>query len=69
MPYVAYLEIALVMKSNNPEWRVGQAALNALVEARPELAEKINGGPLDPFHRESRLPRFLAWLRENWDAD
>jgi len=39
---------------NRPsEWREGQAAFNYLFQDFPELAIKIRGTNLDPFHQEN----------------
>lgn len=47
--------------------RAGQWYFNLLDVARPDLADRVRGTALDPFHRDDRLPAFLAWLADNWD--
>jgi hypothetical protein len=48
------------VKDRKPHIRAGQAAFNALLKLRPEIAERIRGGPLDPFHHDERIGAFLA---------
>ena len=50
----------------NPGWRVGQAYFNVLATMRPEMAEQIRGGVLDPFYQDSRIPVFLEFVSEHW---
>jgi hypothetical protein len=45
-------EIMKAVKDRKPHIRPGQAAFNALLKLRPEIAEQIRGGPLDPFHHD-----------------
>lgn len=49
------------------EQRVGQWYFNLLAEARPDLAERVRGTDLDPFHRDDRLPAFLRYAVRHWD--
>ena len=44
--------------------RAGQAAYTALYEANPDLAESLAGGPNDPYHDDTRLPLFWAFVVE-----
>jgi hypothetical protein len=62
--YVAQL-IALPKPS---DWRPGQWAFNLLHEIRPELADDVRGGDLDPYHDDKRLGAFMAWLMPIWDT-
>jgi hypothetical protein len=67
--YEAYL-VALIRSHvhiDNRDWREGQRAFNVLHLMRPDLSEQIRATPLDPFHRDERLPEFLEWLKENWN--
>lgn len=43
--------------------RAGQAAFNTLYLVRPDLADEIRGGDLDPFYRDDRLPAFWDWIQ------
>lgn len=47
----------------NPTQRRGQAYFNYLAQIRPELAEQIRGGGLDPFHNDSAIENLLNWLK------
>jgi hypothetical protein len=52
----------------NPDLRVGQAKFNALVELRPDLAERIRGTELDTYYSDDpeRSANNFLWLCENW---
>ena len=45
--------------------RPGQAAYTALYEVAPTLAESLAGGPNDPYHDDTRLPLFWAFVVES----
>lgn len=73
--YLSAVATALVNRDNRldrkhgaPAWRVGQTHFNVLWQLRPDLADAARGTQLDPFHRDDRVPAFLRWLRDNWDA-
>lgn len=51
-----------------PEWRSGQTWYNALDRARPELAHRIIGSELDPFHNDKNIAGLRAWLKMNWNS-
>lgn len=53
-------------KGHSAELRPGQRAFNLLVSMRPDLAEKIRSGPLDPFHDDQVLPSFFAFIIKEW---
>jgi hypothetical protein len=42
--------------------RAGQATFNALAQLAPVIAEEVRATPLDPFHRDERLPAFWAYV-------
>lgn len=44
--------------------RRGQALFNALHVTKPELANQIRAGLLDPFYRDERIPAVIAWLEQ-----
>lgn len=50
----------------NHEWRYGQTAYNVLEAFDCDLADKVRGTNLDPFHDDDRLPEFLATVRDKW---
>ena len=45
-----------------PNWREGQTFFNALYDLYPEVANKIRGTELDPFHNNHAIPRLLNHL-------
>ena len=47
-----------------PRWRKGQTVFNVLLDLRPDMAERIRGTELDPFHRDEVVPKLLDWLKE-----
>lgn len=56
----------IIALGSKPNWRVGQTWFNVLDQQRPDLADKIRGTDLDPFHRDDRVGNFIAWVEENW---
>jgi len=53
-----------------PNWRYGQTLFNTLFETKPDLAEKIIGTEIDPFHmlnNERGISDFWAWLFNEMD--
>jgi len=48
--------------------RNGQNLFNTLENVRPDLAEQIRGGLLDPFHFNAgeRLDAACEWIEANW---
>jgi hypothetical protein len=68
-PTVNEFLIAYVRASEeNPLWRSGQACFNALLEVRPDLAERMRGTDADPFYVQGRVGEALAWIADNWDG-
>lgn len=59
--------VLLISRPCPPDWRAGQYAFNALLDVRPDLAERVRGRHLDPFHRSDVLPAFLRFLERHWD--
>ncbi len=53
------------------EWRYGQALFNVLSKVRPQLAEEIRGGQLDPFYRDRDgvVPELWSFLESQWDLE
>ena len=63
-----WIEVSLV-HNKNQQWRYGQTLFNTLLDNRPDLAERIRGGALDPFYCEDTTPRikaFAQFIQENW---
>lgn len=44
------------------EQRLGQWAFNLLCDSYPEIANKIRGSIVDPFHNDKRIITFLCCL-------
>lgn len=61
--YTAAVEQA---RADNPNWRHGQAAFNALWHLRADLSERVRATTMDPFYNDARLPEFFEWVRQNW---
>lgn len=55
----------------NPTWRTGQSMFNALYHIRPDLADRLRGGELDPFYRDHNdgeaISNTLSWLEQHWE--
>lgn len=49
--------------------RAGQAAFNTLYMVRPDMADQIRGGALDPFYVDDRLPAFWDWIQSQTGDD
>lgn len=60
----------VLVRVNNKE-RYGQALFNTLQGVKPELAEKIRGGRLDPFYCKNPTDKVVEWFIEyieiQWD--
>ncbi len=61
-----YLADVQRAEAENPKWRSGQAFFNTLRAIQPHLAAQVEGGELDPFNSDERLPSFCSWVRDNW---
>jgi hypothetical protein len=59
--------LAGVTTGRPPGWRAGQWYFNALADVRPDLAERVRGTALDPFHRDDLLPAFLRYVARHWN--
>lgn len=46
--------------------RSGQAAYNALWEARPDIADRVRGTKVDPFYEDRRLLAFWNFVQAEW---
>ena len=61
----------LIESMNTPTpLRRGQFACNLLYKKRPDLAARIfdNHPELDPFYRDTNIPKFMIWVGENWNT-
>lgn len=57
-------DLAVTVSKRPKGIRKGQAWFNRLYELRPDLADSIRGGPLDPFYDDKLLKNAWAWLME-----
>ena len=64
MTWNEYLQRVAIAQRENPSWRMGQTYFNVLHDHEPEIADRFRATTLDPFHRDERLPNFLAALVE-----
>lgn len=64
--FVAYLNLVVVTRADNPSWRKGQTHFNVLSDVRPDLSERVRGTRLDPFHKDCVLGEFLNYVAKNW---
>lgn len=68
MTFDEYLLETWASQRANPQYRAGQAYFNTLYHVRPDISERIRGGPLDPFHRNERITDFLECVMGDWDS-
>jgi hypothetical protein len=61
-----YLKAVQSAQIKNIHWRSGQLYFNVLYDIDKELADSIRGGELDPFHRDDKIPEFLAHVERAW---
>lgn len=66
MEYDKFVQMAENYASSTNQRR-GQAMFNCLIREKPDLAETIKGGMLDPFYSDSKIPHFLNWLKAMWN--
>jgi hypothetical protein len=52
-----------------PEWRLGQAYMNVLRVARPELYLEVTSSEVDCFYADAKVPALVRWLQERSSAD
>ena len=69
MTFEEYLRAVGREQTLHPEWRWGQTLFNVLCEYRPEIAEKLRGGPIDPFHRNEVSDDFLNEVERLIEVD
>ena len=67
MRIAEYLKIVRTVHARTDDWRLGQTYFNVLTEARPELAEKVRGSMVDPFHNDAHIGEFLVFISDAWD--
>lgn len=64
--YGDWHEYAYVYWRARPEQREGQAYFNALYIHRPDIADRLRSGPLDPFYNDDMLPAFFNYVGATW---
>lgn len=52
--------------ANRHDLRFGQAVYNALDVVRPDIATKLRGTRLDPFHKEAVSDEVWQFIKSNW---
>mgnify|MGYP007044129973 CR=1 FL=1 len=57
-----YLIKVAELQKYNTLWRNGQTHFNVLSDLYPEIAEKVRGTKIDPFHNDKVLPEFLSFV-------
>lgn len=53
-------------RQNKAEMRYGQAVFNHLYEIRPDIADKLRGTKLDPFHDIVVFDEVWDFIEANW---
>lgn len=61
--------LELVMKTFDERLRFGQHWFNALYAVRPEIANRVRGSLLDPFHRDKISPELITFVEQAWNAE
>ncbi len=61
--------LAYTMRAEHPGWREGQCFFNALHTLRPDLANKIRGTRMDPFHDTTVTVEFFGFVNDALEAD
>lgn len=51
-------------QKRHPRWRYGQTVWNVAARMYPNTVELLRGSPIDPFHRDDRVPTFLKAISE-----
>ena len=68
MTFAEYLQaVAKYHNEQRPHVRIGQAYYNCLPTSFIiEHIGSVAGADIDPFHDDSKLPDFLAYVEVNW---
>lgn len=53
-------------KGDYPHQRYGQMYFNLLTNARPDIAERIQGSSLDPFYKDAVSGVTHMFVESNW---
>lgn len=65
---VAVCKLSAQLIRNQPHWREGQAAFNALRQIDEECALAVTATAVDPFYDDSRLDAFWEFITE-WTGE
>jgi hypothetical protein len=71
MTFEQFIVAAQAYKIKNPPQRLGQAYMNYLWQARPDLYEEVvtmdaDGWMCDPFYDDSNINRFFKFVAKAW---
>lgn len=66
MTYEDFVALVNEEQQREPRLRYGQLWYNLLSMYRPDLAHRINGTPLDPFHDEFVPVTVHTLVRNSW---
>lgn len=67
MDYIDFvIESTKYYSKNRPDYRLGQAVYNKLVEVRPDVAKKLLGTDLDPYYKNSVTTDVWEFIHKNW---
>jgi hypothetical protein len=66
--YERYLaEVVNTYDNHHPHLRWGQTYFNILVDFQPNLAMKVRGTDLDPYHKkDNELEPFISYITTRW---
>lgn len=70
--YTRMVNTVLILQLDKPtseQWRRGQAYFNVLYDVKPNLADKVRGTLLDPFHNDARIPDFIVYVVTHWGEE
>lgn len=67
--FYQYVTYTFVVVRAHPEWRVGQAAFNALTAFNPDVAGQLSGTINDPFNHDERLYDFFEQVLMEMDSE
>jgi hypothetical protein len=56
---------AAQLRKENKNLRFGQSLFQGLAEVNPELASRIAGQGVDPYHDNNKVTLFCEWVEKN----
>lgn len=66
MEPIDFLALATRTFDEKADLRFGQHWFNTLYEVRPDIADKLRGTRLDPFHRDRVSDDAVTFVVDNW---